>query len=301
MRNWKVTLLMFTMFALVAAGCGTPFHSDDARGGSGKSWEPLQFRQESQNSLPDEVKQRQVEVMQTAGDQFSHTEVNSGDRTYLILALGQRPTGGYSIRINEVVQKGNTIRIHAEEVPPAPDAFTTQAISSPRTVISLASPKGEVKFDYRIGRTKDSKEASPAKPASHAVSVDDPEPRKLDARPEPRLAALPDTVKQKVEELRSRLHGGEAVVHHGDQTYLIIALGQRRSGGYGVALESIQQKDRKIHVHARETAPAPGAFSLSALTNPVHVFSLARPDHPMEYAFHVQTKSSPPGGGEIRD
>lgn len=302
MRNWKVTLLMFTMFALVAAGCGNPFASDSARGSMGKTdEEPLQFQQESQDSLPDEVKQRQVEVMQAAGDKFSHSEIISGDRTYLILSLGQRPTGGYSIRINEVVRKGNTIRIHAEEVPPAQDAFTTEAITYPSIVISLVSPKREVKFDYHIRKTGNLKGSSTRNPGSQAVSVDDPNTLKLDAQPEPRLSALPDVVKQKVEELRSRLHGGKAVIHHKDQTYLIIALGQRRSGGYGIALESIQQKDREIHIHARETVPAPNTVTLSALTNPVHVFSLAKPDQPMEFTFHVQTESSPPDGGKIRN
>lgn len=299
MQNWKVTLLMFTMFALIASGCGIPFLSDNAQGGKGDSWEPLSFRKESPSNLPDEVKQRQEKVRHATRDSFSHTEVISGDRTYLILALGQRPTGGYSIQIKQVVQKGNVIQVHGQEVPPAEDAFTTQAFSTPSTVISLSTPKEEVKFDYQIEETEKPQSPSSKKNTS-AVPVDDPETRKLDVRSEPQLSFLPDPVKQKVEEFRSRIHGGETVIHHEHQTYLIIALGQRPSGGYGVALDSVLQKERKIHVYARETTPAPDSFSLSALTHPVHVFSLDKLEHPMEFTFHVQTKPSPSDGGETR-
>lgn len=299
MRNWKVALLMFTLYALVAAGCGTPFASEDARGASGESREEsLPFQQESPQSLPDEVKQKQAEVRQVGGNGIYHTEVRSGDRIYLILSLGQRPTGGYSIRVNEVVRKGNTVRINAEEVPPSKNTFTTQAISRPNTVISLKQPKGEVQFNYQIRQTEPKKHShkSPSSPST----VDDPNIQKLDAHPEPHLSTLPDPVKQKVEEVCSRTQGGEAVIHHGGKTYLIIALGLRRSGGYGISLEGIHQRNREIHVYARETVPAPGSVSISALTYPVRVFSLEKPNEQADISFHVQTKASPPGGKETR-
>ncbi len=53
MPNWKVTLLMFTMFALVAAGCGNPFASDSARGSMGKTdGEPLNFSKNHKTACP---------------------------------------------------------------------------------------------------------------------------------------------------------------------------------------------------------------------------------------------------------
>lgn len=293
MQNWKVALLMFTLSTLVGAGCGTPFASEDARGASGEPREePLPFQQESPQNLPDGVHQKQAELSQTGKEGVSHTEVRSGNRIYLILSLGQRSTGGYSLRVNDVIQKGNTIQVNAEEVPPPKDAFTTQVISRPNTVISLKAPRREVEFRYRIRQAKRS--------TVKTSTIDQPDIQKLDARPEPHLSTLPDPVKQKVEELRSHTQGGEEIIHHGGKAYLIISLGLRRSGGYGISLEGIHRQNRGIHVYARETVPDPGSVSISALTTPVRVFSLKKPDEPADFTFHVQTKSSPPGGKENR-
>ncbi|MDA8354002.1 MAG: protease complex subunit PrcB family protein [Firmicutes bacterium] len=152
MHNWKVALLMMMIVALIGAGGCTPFFaSDDAKArepdGDGA---PLSFQEESAEKLPEAVKKIRSEVMAADSEKLSHREVRSGDRTYLILSLGQRPTGGYAIQVEKVVRKGDTIQVIAEESPPPKGSFNTQVITQPTTVISLETPDEEVQYRYRL-------------------------------------------------------------------------------------------------------------------------------------------------------
>ncbi|SMO61804.1 protease complex subunit PrcB family protein [Melghirimyces algeriensis] len=152
MKLWKVALLMmFLVGSIGISGCGSLFASDDSRGGTADSEEQsLSFKEESMEQLPVEVQHKHMEVMNASKDGLSHTEVRHGDKTYIILSLGQRPTGGYSIRVNEVVKKGTTIHVIAEEMAPSKETITTQAISHPFTVISLKTPDQDVQFTYKV-------------------------------------------------------------------------------------------------------------------------------------------------------
>ncbi|PTX58301.1 protease stability complex PrcB-like protein [Melghirimyces profundicolus] len=166
MRKWKVALFMLLMVSLIGSGgCGSPDASDDSKGGASNfEKQTLSFQQESPKQLPEKVKKEQAEVMKESADsgKSSLTEVRAGDRTYLILSLGQRPTGGYSIRVNEVVKKGDTIRVVAEEVPPAKGSFTTQALTKPTVVISVKSPDEKVRFRYQIKEPDTEQQLPPA-------------------------------------------------------------------------------------------------------------------------------------------
>jgi hypothetical protein len=59
---------------------------------------------------------------------------------------------------------------------------------------------------------------------------------------------------------------------------IALFLGQKPSGGYGVAIESVRVVNGDIQVAVRRMSPPPGAPVTMALTSPYHVVVVARHD-----------------------
>lgn len=97
--------------------------------------ESLPFTVEETTSLPPQVGALTEKL---AGFKSGRNESIVVDgRTYMILTLGERPTGGYRITVSKVEQRGQTIHVYAEEKPPAEGAIVIQVITHPYTVISI--------------------------------------------------------------------------------------------------------------------------------------------------------------------
>lgn len=82
---------------------------------------------------PEEVKAALKNIRLTGGYQVVHK-----DKTYVVIGLGQRSTGGYRIVIDGVSKdaSGKWI-VKAHEVKPQPGAMKIQMISYPAAVIAL--------------------------------------------------------------------------------------------------------------------------------------------------------------------
>lgn len=70
-------------------------------------------------------------------------EVDFIDDSVLVLQMGQRPTGGYALRLAQarMVVEDGTAMVRIEWIEPPPGAFVTQALTSPCLV--LAVPRGD--------------------------------------------------------------------------------------------------------------------------------------------------------------
>ena len=58
-------------------------------------------------------------------------------RLYVAVFAGAQRTGGYAIRVLRVDRSGETLTVRAMFTSPAPDAFTTQVLTSPAQLISI--------------------------------------------------------------------------------------------------------------------------------------------------------------------
>lgn len=59
---------------------------------------------------------------------------------YLVVKLGQRPTGGYTVLLGDV-QLGAQATVRVKEVAPKPWDFVTQVLTYPRTVSRVQCPQ----------------------------------------------------------------------------------------------------------------------------------------------------------------
>nr|WP_198999539.1 protease complex subunit PrcB family protein [Flavobacterium sp. ASV13] len=86
---------------------------------------------------PNEIKMLENDPL--LKDKMKHDDI--GNSNYVILNMGEKNTGGYSIGIEKVEETDKNIIITVKENNPAPDAMVTQAITYPYTVVKVHSKK----------------------------------------------------------------------------------------------------------------------------------------------------------------
>lgn len=86
---------------------------------------------------PNEIKMLENDPLLAA--KMKQTDISNSN--YVILNMGEKNTGGYSIGIEKVEETDKNIIITVKEKNPAPDAMVTQAITYPYTVVKIHSKK----------------------------------------------------------------------------------------------------------------------------------------------------------------
>lgn len=89
------------------------------------------------------------------------------------------------------------------------------------------------------------------------------------------------------EKLQSITHtGGVETCSDDTYTYILLALGERRTGGYSVevldAEERVHDSQKYVHVTAKEHQPPPDAFVIQVITYPTAVYRIPKTDLPVK-------------------
>ncbi|PWB22897.1 protease complex subunit PrcB family protein [Flavobacterium sp. HTF] len=86
---------------------------------------------------PNEIKMLENDPL--LKDKMKQSDINNSN--YVILNMGEKNTGGYSIGVEKVEETDKNIIITVKEKSPAPDAMTMQVITYPYTVVRVHSKK----------------------------------------------------------------------------------------------------------------------------------------------------------------
>lgn len=96
-----------------------------------------------------EVLTTEQEVSVLANDELLSRRVSPSEAktaTFLVLNMGEQPSGGYSIAIESVVEIPERIIVTTKDITPQPGSMNTMAITYPYTVVKINSKKAvEVK------------------------------------------------------------------------------------------------------------------------------------------------------------
>ncbi|TCW37862.1 protease complex subunit PrcB family protein [Laceyella sacchari] len=107
----------------------------------------LPFTQLKPDQIPENVKRE--------GEQWRAHEatakVVSGD--HIIVSIGERPTGGYDVRVNRIIKQGSRIIVNATEIPPKEGMMVTQAFSYPQAVVKLQENIGSAEVEVRLSKS----------------------------------------------------------------------------------------------------------------------------------------------------
>ena len=148
-------VILMGCFALILAftGCGSKpdgnhnSYGNEADAKTDSSKTQVDFQEETVEQLPEEVKHHFDRL--ASSPQGGHATIPHGSRIFLIVSAGQRPTGGYQVKITEILRKGETVHIYAEETAPAKGPLVTQAITYPAAVVSI-SQKDEANYQFHL-------------------------------------------------------------------------------------------------------------------------------------------------------
>ncbi len=85
------------------------------------------------------------EIRMLQNDVYLKNKISAADvqkSNFLILNMGEKPTGGYTIGIESVEQVGDSIAVKVKEESPEEGAMVTQAITFPYCIVKINSKKG---------------------------------------------------------------------------------------------------------------------------------------------------------------
>lgn len=134
----KKVISVLVIFVLISCGAKKPTDSkalyevlteQSDGGGNIKFFEIL--------TEPNEIKMLENDPLLAA----KMKQADIANSNYVILNMGEKNTGGYSIGIEKVEETDKNIIITVKEKNPAPDAMVTQAITYPYTVVKIHSKK----------------------------------------------------------------------------------------------------------------------------------------------------------------
>ncbi|MDR6225271.1 protease complex subunit PrcB family protein [Desmospora profundinema] len=281
-------MMIGVLFLWGVTGCGTPMSDGDGgeSGAGGPDLEkdgPVAFQNEREGDLPEPVRAKKEEWEEKPPEKPVHAEVKHDDTLFVVIATPQKPTGGYTIRVNQVVQEDSRVNIHAEEVPPPEDSMVIQALTTPTAVISIQTKEEvDIRLNMKEVETDDDETDSTDEPSTSSLSIQSEQ-----------MEQLPSVVKEEVQSLRTRAQGGKTTVHHDGRQFVIIALGERRTGGYYVEVEEVTRQGDEVHVYAREVGPKSGMMVTQALTYPLEVVSFES-EREKPVTIHLQRSDSTP-------
>lgn len=135
------------MLLLVAGGCGKPHDHASAADpvkppGAQKQAAHFEIIQEP---YPQEVLPSLEKVRRSGG-----TEVVSDDgKSYVVIGAGERPTGGYSLSVAEVIRgEGGTWTIKVKEIRPKQGQMTTAVLTYPIVVVAIQGKVSDVRVTF---------------------------------------------------------------------------------------------------------------------------------------------------------
>jgi len=95
--------------------------------------------------------------------------------------------------------------------------------------------------------------------------------------------SYPLFIQQELEKIKSR--GGVSIVHDEEYTYVLLALGERKTGGYEIKVLEVEKKreanEEYILVKAKEKRPDPGDMVIQVITYPVSVYQIPKTTLPI--------------------
>jgi hypothetical protein len=134
----KITL---ALIAVILTSCGGTQKASDSKG----LYEILTVQSDGGGNIkffeilsePNEIKMLENDPL--LKDKMKQSDISNSN--YVILNLGEKNSGGYSIGVEKVEETDKNIIITTKENNPSPDAMVTQVISYPYTVVRIHSKK----------------------------------------------------------------------------------------------------------------------------------------------------------------
>lgn len=84
------------------------------------------------------------EIAMLQNDEMLKNKIQSSDvqnSNFIVLNMGEKPSGGYQIGIESAVETDKNIIITVKETPPDPNSMLTQSLATPYCIVRVNSKK----------------------------------------------------------------------------------------------------------------------------------------------------------------
>ncbi len=91
-----------------------------------------------------EILSEPKEIKMLLNDEKLKGKISANDvqqSNFIVLNMGEKPTGGYTITVDSVIETDKNIVIKVKELNPEPGAMLTQNITYPYTIVKINSKK----------------------------------------------------------------------------------------------------------------------------------------------------------------
>jgi hypothetical protein len=135
--------VLAALYACVNVDLST--ETDAGQPPSGTAGNEVAFQRVKQGELSGDIKDR----IRPDEAQQGCDVLQSGGEYYLIVYVGERPTGGYSVEITGITNENGTVRVTVRETSPKPDDIVTQALTYPFDIVKLpVKISGDIRLDF---------------------------------------------------------------------------------------------------------------------------------------------------------
>lgn len=198
------------------------------------------------------------------------------NKTYILIAAGEKPTGGYTVEIDSatVVYPGR-IYITAKVTEPAPDDIVIQMITYPARLIAV---DGDFSADGIIENSSDT--------GTEEIPFETVDTESI-AADEELSAWVGSFYKQ----------AGIHCKNKDGYVYVLVSAGQRNTGGYNVTVDKVVKKQSgDIFIDATVHSPDPDMMVIQVITWP---YTVIRIENPGTGNIHGNILDSSPSGDII--
>lgn len=169
--------------------------------------------------------------------------INEEDgKTYLTVGIGERSTGGYSVKIVDVRINGGDIELDIQEIMPGLNEGVTQAFTYPTATIEVSRRPDSVKIN----------KLTPIRRGDNTQLT------------------WSDTSKKITYKGNSYL-----ITEEDGKVYLTVGMGEKNHGGYGIEIVDVKIKGQDVTLEVLETYPDPWATTASVINYPTDTIELS--------------------------
>jgi protease stability complex PrcB-like protein len=219
------------------------------------------------NEIPSELALQIEELKDFKG----YIEYTQNNEYYTVLLMGQQATSGFCLNIEDLKNNDDHTKIQLHETKPDKDDMVTQNITYPYIVIKLKNKtsklyvinsEGEeymklnikkLKLDNREINNNTNKDDYESNIEFEAVSYDE----------------TPEKINNIINQYKDFQGYYNTVID--DYNYIVVFLGMKTSGGYGVEVVSVNEKEDKIEIVVSKRFPDKKKMYITALTYPYTV------------------------------
>lgn len=211
----------------------------------------------------------------------------------IVVASGERNTGGYGIEVSSIFESPDTITVSILETAPGPDDMVTMAFTQPYHAVTLNKSDKAVLFEYLVtggaepvpGQTAQLR--TPTGNLSFAALRTYSPISQGSYANQPRPGFYVFTNQADLNLFRGAVSGVTGEVDFDREIAIAVFSGQKPTGGYKLSVSAVQEFPDRIALIATESSPGRDVMVTQAFTSPYQLVKIEKTPKPIAVSLNA--------------